>query len=80
MVKAAERAARTSVWLEGKVRRGGRGGQPSGLDRDRITEVGVVRVDANGLMIEALVLRTEGLEVNQPCNVTLSPDHLTLLK
>ena len=39
-----------------------------------------VRVDANGLLLESLVLRTNGLEVNQPCNVILSPDHLTLLK
>jgi ABC-type Fe3+/spermidine/putrescine transport system ATPase subunit len=39
-----------------------------------------VRVDANGLLLEALVLRTDGLEVNQPCNVVLSPEHLTLLK
>ena len=39
-----------------------------------------VRVDANGLLLEALVLRTDGLDVNQPCNVILSPDHLTLLK
>ncbi|MFE6338353.1 TetR/AcrR family transcriptional regulator [Streptomyces sp. NPDC057806] len=47
MVKAAERA---SVWLEGKGRRGGRGGgQPSGLDRDRITEVTVRLLDAEGL-------------------------------
>ncbi|MFJ1972800.1 TetR/AcrR family transcriptional regulator [Streptomyces sp. NPDC087903] len=50
MVKAAQRAARTSVWLEGKARRGGRGGgQPSGLDRDRITEVTVRLLDAEGL-------------------------------
>lgn len=49
MARAAERAARTSVWLEGKVRRGGRGGQPSGLDRDRITEVTVRLLDAEGL-------------------------------
>ncbi|MBO4256303.1 TetR/AcrR family transcriptional regulator [Streptomyces griseorubiginosus] len=50
MVRAAERAVRTSVWLEGKVRRGGRGGgQPSGLDRDRITEVTVRLLDAEGL-------------------------------
>ncbi|MCL7426320.1 TetR/AcrR family transcriptional regulator [Streptomyces sp. NPDC052415] len=47
MVKAAERA---SVWLEAKGRRGGRGGgQPSGLDRDRITEVTVRLLDAEGL-------------------------------
>jgi len=39
-----------------------------------------VRVDANGLLLEALVLRTDGLQVNQSCNVILSPDHLTLLK
>ncbi|PAZ16716.1 TetR family transcriptional regulator [Streptomyces sp. SA15] len=50
MVEAARRAARTSVWLEGKSRRGGRGGgQPSGLDRDRITEVTVRLLDAEGL-------------------------------
>src|SRR5215216_6029110 len=30
-----------------------------------------VRVDANGLLIEALVLRTDGLELEQPCNVVL---------
>ena len=40
----------------------------------------MVRVDANGLMLESLVLRTNGLEVNQSCNVVLSPEHLTLLK
>jgi ABC-type Fe3+/spermidine/putrescine transport system ATPase subunit len=39
-----------------------------------------VRVDANGLLIEALVLRTDGLELNQPCTVILSPAHLTVLK
>ncbi|MFI1164789.1 TetR/AcrR family transcriptional regulator [Streptomyces sp. NPDC020801] len=56
MVKAAQGArgprgaARTSVWLEGKARRGGRGGgQPSGLDRERITEVTVRLLDAEGL-------------------------------
>ncbi|MBC2902798.1 TetR/AcrR family transcriptional regulator [Streptomyces cupreus] len=46
MVKAATRA---SVWLEDKTRRGGRGGQPSGLDRERITEVTVRLLDAEGL-------------------------------
>ena len=47
---AEERAARSSVWLEGKARRGGRGGgQPSGLDRERITEVTVRLLDAEGL-------------------------------
>ncbi|WP_309059902.1 TetR/AcrR family transcriptional regulator [Streptomyces sp.] len=56
MVRAAqrsERAARSSVWLEGlegRARRSGRGGgQPSGLDRDRITEATVRLLDAEGL-------------------------------
>jgi AcrR family transcriptional regulator len=37
------------VWLEQKVRRGGRSGQPSGLDRERITAVSVRLLDAEGL-------------------------------
>ncbi|MFD6495619.1 TetR/AcrR family transcriptional regulator [Streptomyces sp. NPDC059944] len=55
MVRAADRAkrpARTSVWLEGKAPRGGAargGGQPSGLDRERITEATVRLLDAEGL-------------------------------
>jgi AcrR family transcriptional regulator len=53
MAKAAQRtrgAARTSVWLEGKERRGGRGGgQPSGLDRERITGATVRLLDTEGL-------------------------------
>ncbi|MDQ0775819.1 AcrR family transcriptional regulator [Streptomyces aurantiacus] len=54
MVRAADRAerpARTSVWLENRAPRGGgaRGGQPSSLDRDRITEVTVRLLDAEGL-------------------------------
>ncbi|MEU6094153.1 TetR/AcrR family transcriptional regulator [Streptomyces sp. NPDC047079] len=56
MVKAAQRAgrlARTSVWLDGKApRRGGSrggGGQPSGLDRERITGATVRLLDAEGL-------------------------------
>ncbi|MFS8203304.1 TetR/AcrR family transcriptional regulator (plasmid) [Streptomyces sp. CWNU-52B] len=54
MVRAADRAerpARTSVWLEGKAPRGGgaRGGQPSSLDRERITAVTVRLLDAEGL-------------------------------
>ncbi|NGO09492.1 TetR/AcrR family transcriptional regulator [Streptomyces sp. HC44] len=51
MVRAADRAkrpARTSVWLEGRER-AARGGQPSGLDRDRITQVTVRLLDAEGL-------------------------------
>lgn len=49
VAQGAKGAARTSVWLEGKARRGGRGGQPSGLDRERITEVTVRLLDAEGL-------------------------------
>ncbi|MFJ6907958.1 TetR/AcrR family transcriptional regulator [Streptomyces griseoluteus] len=39
---------RGSVWVTGKERRG-RGGQPSGLDRDRITATSVALLDAEGL-------------------------------
>lgn len=47
MVNPGRRTARTSVWLEsGKSRRGG---QPSGLDRDRITAAAVRLLDAEGL-------------------------------
>ncbi|MEG3629814.1 TetR/AcrR family transcriptional regulator [Streptomyces poriticola] len=51
MTKAAPDGPRTSVWLEGRPPRGGRGGggQPSGLDRERITEVTVRLLDAEGL-------------------------------
>ncbi|EPH43801.1 TetR/AcrR family transcriptional regulator [Streptomyces aurantiacus] len=54
MAKAADRAkraARTSVWLEGKAPRttSRRGDQPAGLDRDRITEATVRLLDAEGL-------------------------------
>ncbi|MFJ5534535.1 TetR/AcrR family transcriptional regulator [Streptomyces sp. NPDC093261] len=56
MVRTAQRAgrpARSSVWLEGKAPRGGGsrggGGQPSGLDRDRITAAAVRLLDAEGL-------------------------------
>lgn len=50
MTKEAGRSPRASVWLEGRVRRGGRsGGQPSGLDRERITTVSVRLLDAEGL-------------------------------
>lgn len=51
MVRAAGRAegaARASVWLVGKAR-AGRSGQPSGLDRERITETAVRLLDAEGL-------------------------------
>ena len=47
---AKDPAAHTSVWLEGKARRRGRGAaKPSGLDRDRITEAAVRLLDAEGL-------------------------------
>lgn len=48
---AKRRPARASVWLEDRARRGGtaRGGQPSGLDRDRITAAAVALLDAEGL-------------------------------
>ncbi len=52
MVRAAQRsggAPRISVWLEDRTRGGGRGGgQPSGLDRERITEATVRLLDAEG--------------------------------
>ncbi|MFJ6986183.1 MULTISPECIES: TetR/AcrR family transcriptional regulator [unclassified Streptomyces] len=50
MVRGAGRTARGSVWLTGKTRRSrGGGGQPSGLDRERITEATVRLLDAEGL-------------------------------
>ncbi|TWV37767.1 TetR/AcrR family transcriptional regulator [Streptomyces misionensis] len=49
MAKSAGRTARDSVWLREKPRRGGRTGQPSGLDRERITAVSVRLLDAEGL-------------------------------
>ncbi|MEU9973680.1 TetR/AcrR family transcriptional regulator [Streptomyces sp. NPDC051014] len=41
--------ARASVWLGEKARKGGRSGQPSGLDRARITSVTVRLLDSDGL-------------------------------
>jgi AcrR family transcriptional regulator len=50
MAKAGRQGPKDSVWLGGGARRGGRGGgQPSGLDRERITEVTVRLLDAEGL-------------------------------
>ena len=50
MAKAGREGPRDSVWLSGEGRRGGRrGGQPSGLDRDRITGVTVRLLDTEGL-------------------------------
>jgi len=39
-----------------------------------------VRVDANGLLLEALVLQPDGLRVDQECTVVLRPDRMRLLK
>ncbi|HEU4433925.1 MAG TPA: hypothetical protein VFR51_11045, partial [Pyrinomonadaceae bacterium] len=39
-----------------------------------------VRVDAAGLLLEALVLQPDGLTVNQECTVVLPHDRLTLLQ
>ena len=39
-----------------------------------------VRVDANGLLIEALVVQPDGLQVNQECSLILDPAKLRLLK
>ncbi|MFC9926656.1 TetR/AcrR family transcriptional regulator [Streptomyces sp. NPDC127190] len=49
MAKDSGRSARASVWLERKAPRGGRSGQPSGLDRERITAASVRLLDAEGL-------------------------------
>ena len=43
------RSERTSVWLNRKAPRTGRGGGQPGLDRTRITEVTVRLLDAEGL-------------------------------
>jgi iron(III) transport system ATP-binding protein len=38
-----------------------------------------IRVDANGLLLEALVVQPDGLQVNQQCTVLLPADKLRLL-
>ncbi|KUN10244.1 TetR family transcriptional regulator [Streptomyces yokosukanensis] len=51
------------MWLGAKTRRGGRGGgQPSGLDRERITSVSVRLLDAEGL--EKFSMRRLAAELN----------------
>jgi ABC-type Fe3+/spermidine/putrescine transport system ATPase subunit len=40
----------------------------------------LVRVDAQGLLLEALVLETNGLDVGTTCNVILPSDRLSILK
>jgi ABC-type Fe3+/spermidine/putrescine transport system ATPase subunit len=39
-----------------------------------------VRVDANGLLLEALVVQPDGLQVGEECAVILDPDKLRLLR
>jgi ABC-type Fe3+/spermidine/putrescine transport system ATPase subunit len=39
-----------------------------------------VRVDANGLFLEALVVQPDGLQVGEECAVILNPDKLRLLR
>src|SRR5215813_8134515 len=39
-----------------------------------------VRVNANGLSLEALVLEPNGLKVGDPCTLVLAPERLSLLK
>lgn len=39
-----------------------------------------VRVDAGGLLLEALVLQPNGFQVGQECSVVLAPEHLRLLR
>jgi ABC-type Fe3+/spermidine/putrescine transport system ATPase subunit len=38
-----------------------------------------VRVDSNGLLLEALVVQPDGLHVNQECTLVLDPAKLRLL-
>jgi hypothetical protein len=39
-----------------------------------------VRVDANGLTLEALVLQPDGLVAGESCTIRLPQEHLSLLK
>jgi ABC-type Fe3+/spermidine/putrescine transport system ATPase subunit len=39
-----------------------------------------VRVEANGLSLEVLVVQPNGLQVGQECQVALAPEHLRLLR
>ncbi len=39
-----------------------------------------VKLDANGLLLEALVLQPDGLAVGDSCMVTLPPEHLSIVK
>ncbi|WP_375139905.1 MULTISPECIES: TetR/AcrR family transcriptional regulator [Streptomyces] len=63
MVEQGTRSVRASVWLQGgKSGRGGRSTQPSGLDRQRITDVTVRMLDHDGL--EKLSMRRLAAELN----------------
>src|SRR5688500_1853148 len=59
--------------------------EPNAL-RGSVREIGfagatsTVRVDANGLLLEALVVQPDGLQINQECTVILDPDRLRLLR
>lgn len=65
-------------------------GAPNNLSvnsiRGKIREVvfggatSTVRVDANGLLIEVLVVHRDHIRIGDDCTVILSPEHLTLLK
>ncbi len=39
-----------------------------------------IKLDANGLMIEALIIRADDFSVSDLCSVVLSPDRISLLK
>ena len=39
-----------------------------------------IKLDANGLLLEALVLQPDGLAVGESCFVALPPERLSLLK
>jgi iron(III) transport system ATP-binding protein len=39
-----------------------------------------VRVDANGLLLEALMIQPDGLQLGEECQAVLAPEHLRLLK
>jgi hypothetical protein len=39
-----------------------------------------IKLDANGLILEALALATDGLSVGDSCTVFLPPDRISVLK
>ncbi|MGA5554694.1 TetR/AcrR family transcriptional regulator [Streptomyces lavendulocolor] len=56
-------ARRTSVWLEGKSPRARKAEQPSGLDREKITEAAVRLLDTEGLARFSMRKLAAGLNV-----------------